>query len=133
MAKTDTAPKAAATSASAIKSSGEALNTVSLVGRICAGVLLRTTPSGKAVANFRIAVTQRGGQVSFQTITVWGKLAETCAAHLTKGRLISVSGRLDSREWLAQDGTKRSAVTVTAYNVQFLDRKPADAAKEVGA
>jgi single-strand DNA-binding protein len=133
MAKTDTASKVTATSASAVKSSGEALNTVALVGRLTASPLLRATPSGKAVANFRIAVTQRGGQVSFQTITVWGKLAEICAAHLTKGRLVSVSGRLDSREWIAEDGTKHSAVSVTAFNVRFLDRKPAEPAKEVGA
>jgi single-stranded DNA-binding protein len=52
---------------------------------------------------------------------------------LTKGRLISVSGRLDSRDWVAKDGTNRSAVSVTAFQVQFLDRKPAGITKEVGA
>jgi single-strand DNA-binding protein len=128
--------KATSTPAVAPKSNGQSLNTVALVGRLTANPVLRTTspgPSGKSVASFRIAVAQRGDRVSFQTVTVWGKLAEICAAHLVKGRLVSIAGRLDSREWLTQDGTRRNAVTVTAFNVQFLDRKPADTSTEVGA
>jgi single-strand DNA-binding protein len=133
MAKATTAPKATDIPAAAPKAGPLDLNSVALVGRLTTSVVLRETPSGRSVASLRIAVFQRGGRVSFQTITVWGKLAEICAQHLTKGRLISVSGRLDSRDWVATDGTKRSAVSVTAFQVQFLDRKPADIPTEVGA
>ena len=130
MAKATTAPKA--TDTPAAPKFGAQLNSVALVGRLTADPTLRETPVGQ-VATLRLAVSQRRGRVSFQTITVWGKLAEICAAHLTKGRLISVSGRLDSREWVAKDGTKRSAVSVTAFEVQFLDKKPAPPTGEVGA
>lgn len=128
MTKAKATPKGTAAPASAPKAGGENLNTVALVGRLTADPISRTTPSGKSVSNFRIAVSQRGEQVSFQNVTVWGKLSEICAAHLSKGRLVSVAGRLDSRDWLAEDGTKRTSVTVTAWNIQFLDRPKAQAA-----
>jgi single-strand DNA-binding protein len=53
-------------------------------------------------------------------ITVWGAQGENCAQYLAKGRPVGVQGRLEWREWDAQDGTKRQAVEVVADNVQFL-------------
>ncbi|HWG56261.1 MAG TPA: single-stranded DNA-binding protein, partial [Gaiellaceae bacterium] len=51
---------------------------------------------------------------------VWGQQGENCAQYLAKGRPVGVQGRLEWREWDAQDGTKRQAVEVVADNVQFL-------------
>jgi single-strand DNA-binding protein len=53
-------------------------------------------------------------------ITVWGQQGENCAQYLAKGRPIAVDGRLEWREWEAQDGTKRQAVEIVADSVQFL-------------
>ena len=53
-------------------------------------------------------------------ITVWGNQGENCAQYLSKGRPVGVDGRLEWREWEAQDGSKRQAVEVIADTVQFL-------------
>ena len=49
-----------------------------------------------------------------------GAQGENCANYLSKGRPVAVEGRLDWREWEAQDGTKRQAVEIIANSVQFL-------------
>jgi single-strand DNA-binding protein len=51
---------------------------------------------------------------------VWGAQGENCAQYLAKGRPVGVDGRLEWREWEAQDGSKRQAVEVIADTVQFL-------------
>ena len=53
-------------------------------------------------------------------VTVWGNQGENCAQYLAKGRPVAIDGRLEWREWEAQDGTKRQAVEVVADTVQFL-------------
>jgi single-strand DNA-binding protein len=63
----------------------------------------------------------------FFDVTVWGALAETCAAHLRKGRLVGVSARLEPTAWEAADGAKRRGMEIIASAVEFLDRPPRDA------
>ena len=53
-------------------------------------------------------------------VTAWGQQGENCAQYLAKGRPVAVDGRLEWREWEAQDGSKRQAVEVIADTVQFL-------------
>jgi single-strand DNA-binding protein len=53
-------------------------------------------------------------------VTVWGQQGENCAQYLSKGRPVAIDGRLEWREWEAQDGSKRQAVDIVADNVQFL-------------
>jgi single-strand DNA-binding protein len=53
-------------------------------------------------------------------VTVWGNQGESCAQYLSKGRPVGIDGRLEWREWDAQDGTKRQAVEIIADSVQFL-------------
>ena len=55
-------------------------------------------------------------------MVVWARLAEICNEYLKKGSPVFIEGRLQSRSWEAQDGTKRSSVEVIAQNVQFLPR-----------
>ena len=60
-------------------------------------------------------------------VTVWGAQGENCAQYLAKGRPVAVDGRLNWREWEAQDGAKRQSVDIIADSVQFLgsrDRGP---------
>jgi single-strand DNA-binding protein len=103
------------------------INSVVLVGNLTRDPELRHTPSGTAVTTLRIAVNDRVKRGEEWTdaayyfdVTVWGRTAENCAQYLAKGRPVGVQGRLEWREWDAQDGTKRQAVEVVADNVQFL-------------
>jgi len=105
------------------------INRVVLVGNLTRDPELRHTPSGTAVCSLRIAVNTRrkdaatgewGEKANYFDITVWGNQGENCAQYLSKGRPVAVDGRLEWREWEAQDGTKRQAVEVVADSVQFL-------------
>jgi len=104
------------------------INSVVLVGNLTRDPELRHTPSGMAVCSLRLAVNSRRKDESgnwidkpnYFDITVWGAQGENCAQYLAKGRPVGVQGRLEWREWDAQDGTKRQAVEVVADNVQFL-------------
>ncbi|NLW56117.1 MAG: single-stranded DNA-binding protein [Firmicutes bacterium] len=104
------------------------MNHVILIGRLTRDPELRYTPNGVAVANFTLAVdrpfTNQAGEreADFIPIVVWQKLAETCANHLHKGRLVAVDGRLQIRSYETQDGQRRRVAEVVAGSVQFLDR-----------
>jgi single-strand DNA-binding protein len=105
------------------------INRVILVGNLTRDPELRHTPSGTSVCKLRLAVNSRqkdaatgewGEKPNYFDVTVWGNQGENCAKFLSKGRPVGVDGRLDWREWEAQDGTKRQAVEVIADTVQFL-------------
>jgi single-strand DNA-binding protein len=105
------------------------INRVVLVGNLTKDPELRHTPSGTAVCSLRLAVNTRRKdsatgewteKPNYFDITVWGNQGESCAQYLAIGRPVAVDGRLEWREWDAQDGTKRQAVEIIADSVQFL-------------
>jgi len=105
------------------------INRVVLLGNLTKDPELRHTPSGTAVCSLRLAVNTRRKdgatgewteKPNYFDITVWGNQGESCAQYLSKGRPVAVDGRLEWREWDAQDGTKRQAVEIIADSVQFL-------------
>jgi single-strand DNA-binding protein len=104
------------------------VNRVVVVGNLTRDPELRHTPSGMPVCSLRIAVNSRqkqadgqwGEKPNYFSVTVWGQQGENCAQYLSKGRPVAVDGRLDWREYQAQDGTKREAVEIVADSVQFL-------------
>ena len=104
------------------------LNVVALVGNLTRDPELRHTPDGIPVCKLRLAVNTRtkgadgnwGDKPNYFDVVVWRGQAESAAQYLAKGSRIGVNGRLDWREWTAQDGTKRQAVEIVAENVQFL-------------
>jgi single-strand DNA-binding protein len=104
------------------------INRVVLLGNLTRDPELRHTPSGTAVCGLRIAVNTRRKDESGQwtdkpnyfDVTVWGQQGENCAQYLAKGRPVAIDGRLEWREWEAQDGAKRQAVEIVADSVQFL-------------
>ena len=104
------------------------LNRIILIGRLTADPQLRYTKNGNAVTNFTLAVNKsfvgQDGEpgADFIDVVVWRKLAETCANHLHKGRLVAVEGRLEIRSYDDQQGIRRKAAEVVADNVRFLDR-----------
>ena len=81
------------------------------------------------MCNLRIACNTRRKNAStgewedkpnYFNVTVWGAQGENAARYLSKGRPVAIDGRLEWREWEAQDGTKRQAVDIIADSVQFL-------------
>jgi single-strand DNA-binding protein len=104
------------------------INVVVLTGNLTRDPELRSLPSGMSVCSLRIASnTRRKGQsgewedkANYFDVTVWGAQGENCARFLSKGRPIALNGRLEWREWQAQDGTKRQNVEIIADSVQFL-------------
>src|SRR4051795_5533359 len=107
---------------------GTNINRVVLTGNLTRDPELRSTQGGTAVCSLRIATHSRRKDASgswvekpnYFDVTVWGAQGENCAQYLSKGRPVAVDGRLDWREWDAQDGSKRQAVEIIANSVQFL-------------
>lgn len=103
------------------------INRVVLIGRLTRDPELRTTSGGKSVCDFSIAVRKRikpadgSADADFFRVTCWEKTAEYVANYLTKGRLVAVEGRLQSRKYQANDGSNREVVEVVADNVQSLE------------
>jgi len=105
-------------------------NKVILMGNLTKNPEVRYTPSGMAVANFRIAVNNRYKQgedtkddVCFIDIVVFGKQAENSGQYLSKGQGVIVDGRLQERRWETEDGQKRSKYEVVAQSIRFLPKR----------
>ena len=100
-------------------------NQVTLTGNLTDDPELRFTPSGVAVASFRLAVDQRvwdsdgwkDGESSYFRVNVWRDQAEHVSRSLQKGARCVVVGRLKSRSWETPEGQRRSAVEVDAEEV----------------
>jgi single-strand DNA-binding protein len=105
------------------------INRVVMTGNLTADPELRTTPSGTSVCSLRIACNTRRkdgatgewvDKPNYFNVTVWGAQGENASRYLSKGRPVAIDGRLEWREWEAQDGTKRQATDIIADSVQFL-------------
>jgi single-strand DNA-binding protein len=103
------------------------INRVIITGNLTRDPELRSTPGGTSVCSLRVAVNSRRKEAdqwvdkpNYFDVTVWGAQGENCAQYLAKGRPVAIDGRLNWREWEAQDGSKRQAVDIIADSVQFL-------------
>src|SRR3954454_3823320 len=104
------------------------INRVVLTGNLTRDPELRSLQSGTSVCSLRIASNARRRSASgewvdkpnYFSVTVWGAQGENCARFLSKGRPVCIDGRLDWRQWTAQDNTKRESVEIVAESVQFL-------------
>ena len=100
-----------------------------VVGRLTGDPELRYTASGKAVANFTVAVNTRKDKVFYMDCVVWEKTAENCTQYLSKGSMALVEGELEKHTWESDNG-KGHKTELTGYNVKFLSSKT-DKAEEV--
>ena len=102
------------------------MNRVDLVGRLTRDPELRHTTSGRAVCQINLAInrtfTNQSGEreADFINVVVWDKQAENVSKYVTKGRLVSVEGRLQSRSYDDKDGKRVYVTEVVANSVQFL-------------
>lgn len=105
------------------------LNRVVLVGRLTRDPDLRYTGSGTAVANFNLAVnrpfkTKDGEQeADFINCVVWRKTAENLANYMSKGSMIGVDGRIQTRSYEGNDGKTVYVTEVVAESIQFLESR----------
>jgi len=108
------------------------MNKAILIGRLTRDPELRYTSSNRAVCQFSIAIdrpftNQSTGQreADFINIVAWDKTAENIGKYMTKGRLIAVEGRIQTRNYENNEGKKVYVTEVIASNVQFLESKNA--------
>jgi single-strand DNA-binding protein len=109
-----------------------ALNRVQLIGRLGKDPESRFTPTGKKVAHFSLAVSNRWksaeGEAKESTewvnVEAWGRLGEVCAQYLHKGSLIYLEGRLKTDKFEDKGGETKYYTKVVALSMQMLDRKP---------
>lgn len=106
------------------------LNKVMIIGRLTRDPEMKATPSGANVTQIGLATNyvytnqqtgQKVEQVEYHNVVVWRKLAEIASQYLKKGQRVYIEGRLQTRSWDAQDGTKRSRTEIVGDNMIMLD------------
>ncbi|MES3031542.1 MAG: single-stranded DNA-binding protein [Patescibacteria group bacterium] len=122
------------------------LNKALVIGNITRDPEIKALPSGIKVCTFSVATNRvwkdkngaKQESVDYHNVVVFGRQAETAGQYLRKGSSVLVEGRMQTRSWDAQDGTKKYRTEIVADRVQFGNRPgagaPAGAAtKEVSA
>jgi len=107
------------------------LNKVQLIGNLTRDPEMKQIPGGATVTSFGVATnlswTDQSGnkqdKVEFHNVVAWRKLAEICGQYLKKGSKVFIEGRLQTRDWEAEDGSKRYRTEIVADNMIMLDRK----------
>jgi single-strand DNA-binding protein len=107
-------------------------NQAIVMGNLTRDPEMRTTPSGQNVTSFSIATNrswldqngERKDAVEYHNIVAWGKLGELVNEYLKKGRKALVVGRLQTRSWDAEDGSKRQRTEIVASDINFIGGQP---------
>lgn len=106
------------------------LNKAMVIGNLTRDPEIRTTPNGQTVASFSVATnyvwTDQSGQkrdkAEFHNVVAWRRLAEIVGQYLKKGSKVYIEGRMQTRDWVGQDGVKRYRMEIIAENMIMLDR-----------
>lgn len=105
------------------------LNVAVIMGRLVADPELRHTPNDVAVTSFTLAVDRsfsRGGQerqTDFIDVVAWRQTADFVCKYFTKGRMMAVTGSIQTRMYEDRQGNKRKAFEIVASEVNFADSK----------
>lgn len=108
------------------------MNQIVIMGRLTADPELKETTSGKSVTSFGVAVQrdyaneQKEREVDFIPVVAWRSTAEFVCRYFTKGQMIALTGRLQSRKYTDKDGNNRTAYDVVADRVYFTGSKQDD-------
>jgi len=104
------------------------LNKVFLVGRLTQDPQVRTIPSGQTVCSFGLATNRIGKDptsgetrksTEYHNIVLWRRLAEIASQYLTKGSLVLIEGRLQTRKWQDASGNQRFRTEIVAERMQL--------------
>jgi single-strand DNA-binding protein len=106
------------------------LNKAMIIGNLTRDPEIRNTPSGLPVASFSVATnyiyTDQSGQkqekAEFHNVVAWRRLAEISGQYLKRGSKVFIEGRMQTRDWVGQDGVKRYRMEIIADNMIMLDR-----------
>lgn len=117
------------------------MNKVIISGRLTRDPEVRYTQSGKSVASFTVAANRRFSKsdqqntADFIPVVAWEKLADIVSTYTQKGSQVLVEGRLQVRNYEAQDGSKRYVTEIVAQEVEFMGAKktPQEPAEKTGA
>lgn len=96
------------------------MNKLFLIGNLTKDPETRTTPNGKTVCNFDIAVNDRQGNATYFHVSAWEKQGENCQRYLSKGKKVSVIGPVSARAYTDRNGKANANIEVTANEVEFL-------------
>jgi len=115
------------------------LNKAMIIGNLTRDPEVRTIPSGQTTASFSVATNliwtdqsgQRQEKPEFHNVVTWRRLAEICGQYLRKGSKVYLEGRLQTRDWVGQDGVKRYRTEIVATNMIMLDRAGATNAASI--
>ena len=104
------------------------MNKLTIIGNLTGEPEKRSTPNGKTVCNFTVAVNRRQrveGQpdADFFRVSAWNQLGENCSKYLAKGRKVAVVGSVSVRAYETQNGEHRASMEVTAQDVEFLSSR----------
>ncbi len=105
------------------------LNRATILGRLTRDPEVRTTTTGKTVASMAVATnrvwTNQSGEkqefVEYHDCVLWGKIGEIAGQYLSKGRRVYLEGRLQTRDWVGNDGVKRYRTEIIVDNMIMLD------------
>ena len=102
------------------------MNKLYIIGNVTHTPELKNTPNGVPVCSFNVAVNRRDKDALFYRVTAWRGLGETCAKYLQKGKKVAVIGELDLRTYTGRDGMEKTALEVTASDIEFLSPRSDD-------
>ncbi len=117
------------------------LNKVLIIGRLGRDPEMRYTPSGRPVTTFSVGTSrswntsdgERRTETEWFNVVAWSNLAEICKQHLTKGQLVYIEGRLQSRQWEDQRGNHHTTTEIVANEMIMLeDRRENNSAASHG-
>lgn len=109
------------------------MNRLTIIGNLTNDPEMRSTPDGKNVCNFSVAVNRRkkpNGQqeTDFFRVSAWNNIAESCAKYLSKGRKVAVEGSVSGYAYKDKEGNPKASLEVTASDVEFLSSGNVDKA-----
>lgn len=113
------------------------LNKVFILGRLTADPQLKSTPSGQSVGSFSVATSRywkdkagaRQEKTDYHNIVVWGRQAEIASQFLTRGALVFIEGRIETRSWQDKQGVERKTTEIVCDRMQL---GPRTAGSEAG-
>ena len=107
------------------------LNKVMIIGHLGRDPEMRYTPSGRPITTFSVATSrkwntsegEKRSDTEWFNIVAWGSLAEICNQYLSKGQLVYIEGRLQTRKWEDDNGNKRSNIEIVAKEMIMLGER----------